>query len=89
MPPVIGRAAITTADDGSVRDPGDRAAWREWVSASKTRNWLRRDPLLDWLDQHGAAKGFAKDVGADADPPSPYDLRSLLFRQGNRFEERI
>ncbi len=88
-PPVFGRAAITMADDGSVRDPGDRAAWREWVSASKTRNWLRREPLLDWLDEHGAAKGFAKDAGADADPPSPYDLRSLLFSQGNKFEERI
>ena len=38
---------------------------------------------------HGTSKGFAKDVGADADPPSPYDLRELLFAQGNRFEERI
>ena len=88
-PPVIGRAAITTADDGSTLDPVDRDAWRSWVSASKTRNWLRRDPLIDWLDEYGAARGFAKDAGADADPPSPYDLRSLLFRQGNRFEERI
>ncbi|MFM8914685.1 MAG: hypothetical protein ACKOFY_00210, partial [Candidatus Limnocylindrus sp.] len=90
-PPITGIAAITTADNGEVRnpDPTDRAAWREWVSASKTRNWLRRDPLLDWLEVHGTSKGFAKDVGADADPPIPYDLRKLLFAQGNRFEERI
>lgn len=88
-PPLIGRAAITTADDGTIVDPVTREEWRTWVSASKTRNWLRRDPIIDWLDEFGVEKGFAKDVGADADPPSPYDLRSLLFRQGSRFEERI
>jgi len=90
-PPITGVAAITTADNGEVRnpDPTDRAAWRDWVSASKTRNWLRRDPLLDWLEVHGVSKGFAKDADADANPPSPYDLRELLFSQGNRFEERI
>ena len=90
-PPVTGRRSITMSDAGEVRnpDPTDRTAWREWVSASKTRNWLRRDPLLDWLEVHGAAKGFARDAGADAKPPSPYDLRELLFAQGNRFEERI
>ena len=90
-PPVTGRRSITTSDAGEVRNPDstDRTAWREWVSASKTRNWLRRDPLLDWLEVHGTAKGFARDAGADAKPPSPYDLRELLFAQGNRFEERI
>ncbi|MGA1354494.1 MAG: hypothetical protein ACO32I_06950, partial [Candidatus Limnocylindrus sp.] len=90
-PPVTGRRAITTSDAGEVRnpDPGDRTAWRDWVSASKTRNWLRRDPLLDWLEVHGSAKGFSRDAGADAKPPSPYDLREMLFAQGSRFETRI
>ena len=89
--PVQGRAALTTNDRGETLNPapGDRAAWRDWVSASKTRNWLRRDPLLDWLHAHGAAKGFVKDEGADAVPPSPYDLTALLFRKGSEFEEGI
>jgi hypothetical protein len=90
-PPVTGLASITHDDRGVEQNPaeGDRAAWKSWVSASKTRNWLRRDPLLDWLEVHGEAKGFTRDAGADAKPPSPYDLRELLFAQGNRFEERI
>ena len=46
-------------------------------------------PLLDWLEVHGISKGFAKDPDADAVPPIPYDLRKLLFEQGNRFESRI
>jgi len=90
-PPVSGVASITRDDRGVEVSPadGDRAAWSEWVSASKTRNWLRRDPLLDWLEVHGEAKGFTKDPEVDADPPSPYDLRRLLFAQGNAFEEGI
>ena len=46
-PPVTGLASITHDDRGVEQSPadGDRAAWKSWVSASKTRNWLRRDPL--------------------------------------------
>ncbi len=90
-PPVSGLTSITHDDHGVERSPasGDRAAWSGWVSASKTRNWLRRDPLLDWLDVHGEAKGFKKDPEVDAEPPSPYDLRRLLFSKGNAFEVEI
>lgn len=90
-PPVSGVESITRDDHGVEVNPadGDRVAWREWVSASKTRNWLRRDPLIDWLEVHGEAKGFMKDPEVDAEPPSPYDLRRLLFAQGNAFEEGI
>ena len=90
-PPVTGLASITLDDRGVEQSPadGDRAAWKGWVSASKTRNWLRRDPLLDWLEVHGEAKGFEKDAEVDAEPPSPYDLRRLLFAKGNAFEAGI
>ncbi len=90
-PPISGAASITHDDRGVEVRPadGDRVAWKDWVSASKTRNWLRRDPLLDWLEVHGEANGFTKDPEVDAEPPSPYDLRRLLFAQGNAFEEGI
>ena len=90
-PPVTGLASITLDDRGVEQSPadGDRTAWKGWVSASKTRNWLRRDPLLDWLEVHGEAKGFEKDPEVDAEPPSPYDLRRLLFAKGNAFEAGI
>jgi len=62
--------------------------WTDWVSASKTRNHLLGDPLLDWLDAHGRAKGFVPD-----DELPGYDERTdilpFLFRKGKEFEEAV
>ena len=54
---MIGFEAYLKNDSGMEIVPGDKADWREWVSASKTRNWCRKDPLLDWLNLFGAEKG--------------------------------
>ncbi|MFC1610307.1 DEAD/DEAH box helicase [Myxococcota bacterium] len=59
-----------------------------WVSASKTRNYMLRDPLLDWLNLYGEARGFVRDDKAD-----DYDLRTdftqFIFAQGNAFEMAV
>ena len=46
MTVVTGIEALTRSDDGTLVIPEDREAWREWVSATKARNWLNDDPLL-------------------------------------------
>jgi hypothetical protein len=77
--------AYTTDDNGTRAVPADRAAWDEWVSASRTRNWCKHDPLLDWLHVHGDAKGF----GRDPEPDPRTDFQAFIFRQGHAFEDAV
>ncbi|MQF64447.1 hypothetical protein FIM03_04040, partial [SAR202 cluster bacterium AD-802-L14_MRT_200m] len=60
--------------------------WDGWVSASKTRNFVLHDPLLDWLDKHGQSKGFVKDTdlpGYD----ERLDFARFIMSMGNKFED--
>ncbi|MGH2408206.1 MAG: hypothetical protein ACRDF7_09035 [Candidatus Limnocylindrales bacterium] len=81
-------AAITERDDGTIDDPQTREAWDGWVSAGRTRNYLKGDPLLDWLERYGAANGFQRD-----DELPGYDPRTVflafIFEQGTRFEAGV
>lgn len=68
--------------------PADNAGWREWVSAGRTRNWMLRDTLLDWLNQYGQDHGFERD---DAAPgyDARFDFTSFVMRQGRAFEAAV
>ena len=33
-----------------------------WISASSTRNFMLKDPILDWLDMYGEKKGYEKFI---------------------------
>ena len=33
-----------------------------WVSATRTRNYIANDGLLDWLNIYGEKNGFKKDT---------------------------
>lgn len=62
--------------------------WNHWVAITKTRNWMKRDPLLDWLDLFGAEHGYIKDT----EVPSyiaEADFTQFIVRKGNEFEERV
>lgn len=83
---VAGRtqAVVTLLED--VRGPDHDA--ERWVAASRTRNWLLGDPLLDWLKVYGHDAGFVRD---DERPgyDERTDFRRFVLEQGHRFEDGV
>ena len=84
----MGIEALTVDADGRTVIPATDDEWREWVSASSTRNYAVRDPLLDWLDLYGEKNGFRPD-----DELPGYDARTdftqFIFGQGHAFERAV
>lgn len=80
--------AAFTRDDGSPNVPGVDSPWDEWVAASKTYHYCSNDPLLDWLDVFGVARGFVPD----RPPPGAAlgtDFRAFIFEKATRFEAAV
>jgi hypothetical protein len=86
-PPLAAEALLTT-DDGQIDAPLDEADWADWVAATDTSAYLDADPLLDWLNLYGVARGFVRD---DRQPGYAVnlDLDPFLEAQGQRFEAGI
>jgi predicted RecB family nuclease len=85
---VMGLDAVTRNNAGEEVVPRNPADWADWVSASRTRNWVIDDPLLDWLRLHGSARGFQRDdelPGFD----ERCDFTRFVMRQGRRFEDVV
>lgn len=80
--------AVVEDDAGRLVCPTTREQWVPWIAASTTRNYLKDDPLLDWLNAHGVASGFARDDAEDGWDPRT-DLAPLLFELGSRFESEV
>ncbi len=59
----------------------DPINWREWVSASKLRNFMINDPLLDWLEEYNITSIYDRPdrIGGNS-----RNSRSL-FKQDNEF----
>lgn len=85
---MIGRAAITQRDDGTLVDPRTDAEWLGWVAAGAIRNWCHDDLLVDWLSEYGEQHGFRRD---DQLPGynRVFDLPRFLMEQGRRFEQAV
>jgi len=63
----------------------------KWVSASKTRNYMLDDPLLDYLEEHKTIKMHnpkkrSYDEMNDNENSSSNDFLNTLFKSGNNFE---
>ena len=84
----MGIEALTVDADGRTVVPATDEEWREWVSASSTRNYAIRDPLLDWLDLYGEKHGFRPDDELPGYDPRT-DFTEFIFRQGHAFERAV
>ena len=73
------RDHIIITDDGTRDVPDEDSTWWEWVSASKGRNFVLGQQLLDWLDMYGRRKGFVRD-DRDPDYDERFDFLEVLFR---------
>ena len=80
----MGIEALTHDLAGNRVVPETDAEWDEWVSASRTRNHVLDQPLLDWLDRYGEEHGFERDPEHE-----PTDFLHFLFGQGNAFEAAV
>ena len=61
----MGLEALTQAADGTQVNPESDDDWRNWVSATRTRNFALGDALLDWLGLYGRDRGFLPDDEAE------------------------
>jgi predicted RecB family nuclease len=84
----MSKEAILSRDNGTRNMPGTDSPWRAWVSATRTRNFCNYDPLLDWLEEYGEARGFAKDTTAEL-YDSRTDFLQFVLNKGNEFEAAI
>ncbi len=77
--------AITVGRSGMPVIPKDENGWEHWVSATRTRAYVLRNPLVDWLDRYGEEKGFTRDTDL-----AGYDERlefvPFIMQKGQEFE---
>jgi hypothetical protein len=85
---VAGSAALEYDDDGVLTVPAGDDDWTDWVAASKTRNWILDDPLLDWLTVHGRDHDFLPDDEREG-YNARADFHAFVLEQGQRFEAGV
>jgi len=85
---VIGLEALSHSDNGQRIEPTTTDDWENWVSSTRTRNYVLGDPVLDWLNLYGAKNGFEKDTSLSLYDPRT-DFIEFLFSQAALFEKNV
>ena len=85
----MGINALTHLDDGTEAVvPLSAEDWRSWVSAGRTRNWMLRDPVLDWLQLYGKSRHFIPSQELSGYNRNS-DFMEFIFEKGREFEAGI
>lgn len=65
---------------------------QEWLPATSTFNYMMKDPLIDWLEQHylsftASNPKFKKEI--EKEIPSSYNFTEYIMEQGKIFERKV
>lgn len=77
--------SITQTSGGKIVVPSSQEDWKDWVTATATRNYILQDPLLDWLALYGRSQGFQCDDELPGYDPRT-DFSMFLFQKAKEFE---
>jgi len=78
----------------SISAPRD-TDWDTWVSATQTRNYLLKDPLLDWIQAHYSPfvtknpQYTKKILRAVTSHKTHHNFTEFIMEQGNKFESHV
>ena len=62
---------------------------QSWVAATYTRNYVVKDPILDWLNLYGTKKGFKKDSEENSELQNKLNFTTYIMKKGQEFETYI
>ena len=84
----MGIDALTRNASNKMDVPTTREEWDAWVSATATRNFVLGNPLIDWLERHGAEADFHRDTDLP-DYDERIDFTQFIMGKGVDFEAAI
>ena len=73
----------------STENESDAEIDKSWISATATRNYMLKDPLMDWLNLYGTSKGFVKDSESETELQKKLNFTKYIMNKGNEFEHHI
>ena len=85
----MGIEAMTTSPSWrQLETPPSLLSGLEWVSATATRNFVLRNPLVDWLDRYGKKKGFVRDTDLPG-YAERLEFVPFIMKKGEQFEAAV